>query len=132
MPVFVLLAGATKRDSVQHGNVVANDCCFADHDARRVVDHDAAAKSCRRMNVHCKKIRDAILNEQSHQAPSVGPQKMRNPIGFERVEALEEEKCLRIAVAGGITLINRREIGADCLSHLTIGGESSGENFAQR
>src|SRR5690242_1981195 len=128
--ILVLFSGATKRDAVQHGNIIADNGRFADHHPGGVVYHDATAQICRRMNVHREEVRHPILDEEGHQPPAACPEKMRQAIAFERVKSLEEEKCLGIAVAGWIALIHRGEISTNGLTQAAVRSECFGKQFA--
>src|SRR5689334_12702962 len=54
MPVALLFARATESYAVQHRDIVFDDCCFADHSAGRVVNHETLAETSRRMDVNAE------------------------------------------------------------------------------
>ncbi len=57
----MLFAGAAESDVVQDRDVVANLRRLTDDESRRVIDKDAAAEACRRMDIDREDLRDAAL-----------------------------------------------------------------------
>ena len=51
MAIGALLACAAERDAVQDRDVIADDGGFADDEARRVIEEDAAADACGRVDI---------------------------------------------------------------------------------
>ncbi len=49
--VLFFLAGAAKRDGMQHRDIVAHHRRFTDHDGMGMVDHDALADPCGRVDI---------------------------------------------------------------------------------
>ena len=113
MAVAALLAGAAERHVVQHRDVVLDDRGFADHEAGRVIEENAAADLRRRMDVALEHRRRAALQVEREIAAALAPQPMRQPMGLDGVEALVVEHRLDQAIGRRIAVGGRHEVGAE-------------------
>ena len=111
MAVAILLAGAAKGHGVQHRDVVADDRGLADDDRMRVVDHDPVAHPRSRMDVDPEDLGRAHLDEIGHVLAALLPEPVADPVALQRLEALEEQQRLQIAMAGRIALEHREDVG---------------------
>ena len=110
MTIAARLAGAAQRDPMKHGHIVLDDAGGADDDARCVIHEDALADDGAGVNVRLENLRGEALERQGEIAAAILPEPMRQPIGLQRVEALEksqadQEARLR-AVADGVIRLN--------------------------
>ena len=79
---------------------------FADHHPRRMVDQDPHPNPRRRMNVHCKGLGNARLDERRERLLVVrGPEPVAGAVRLEAEEALEVEERVRKAGAGGVAIL---------------------------
>lgn len=67
------LASATECDMVEDGDVIANDCCFTNHDTGCMVKEDALPDVCCWVDVDGKHICDARLEGQCKRFAVLGP-----------------------------------------------------------
>jgi hypothetical protein len=111
MPVAVLLAGAAQRHRMQHRDVVADHRGLADHDGMGMVDHDPLPDPCPGMDVDPEDLRGAHLEIVRHVLALVHPEPARDPMALQRLEALEEQDRLQVAVAGRVALVDRQDVG---------------------
>src|SRR3546814_7486618 len=85
---------------------------LADYHASTMVDHDAAAEACGRMDVDVEDFRGPALQQEGHGLTVLVPQPVGDTMGLDRLEALEEQQRLQEAAAGGIALVHRHGVGA--------------------
>ena len=111
MPVAVLLAGAAERHRVQHRDVVADHRRLADDDGMGVVDHDPVAHPGAGMDVDPEHLRGPHLDEIGHVLAPPRPEPVADAVALQRLEPLEEQQRLQIAVAGRVALEDRQDVG---------------------
>jgi hypothetical protein len=121
MPVSGFLPGAAQRDSVQHGDVVADHGGLAHHHSGGVVDQDPLADDRGGVEVHAVDGGDPALQEQGQVPAPRGPQFVGDAIGLEGLEALEvQEGHDQRAVGGGIALHHGGQIPSARLGDGTL------------
>ena len=100
MAIAALLAGAAQRHALQNRDVVVDDRRRADDEFGRMIEEYAAAEAGRRMNIGLEGVGGAALQIEREIRLAVAPQPMRQPMGLEGVEALEEQQRLDQPAAG--------------------------------
>src|SRR2546423_13371207 len=87
-----------------------------------MVEHDADADLRGRIDVDGKNARALALQVECEVAPPALPQLMGEAMRHQSVESLEVEERLDVAAAGGIAVVDGREIGAGGATELGAGG----------
>lgn len=87
------------------GDSIANDSRLAHHNACAMIQEDASAELSGRMDVYSKHFREAALEQERHDMPATGPQRMGEAIQLDGVVALKVQESLRVALASGILQI---------------------------
>jgi len=88
-----------------------------------MVDQDAVSHRRIGVNIDTEDLGGAHLDEIGHVAPTLVPDPMADAIALQRLETLEEEQRLDIAVAGRIPLIDRHDVSARRGAERTILGK---------
>ena len=115
-----LLAGAAERDVLQDRHFILDDRCFADDDARTVVEHDGRADPRRRMDIRAKDQRNEIGEPTGDLRTAGDPERMGDAMRLQRMKALEIEKRVQKCRAGRIALAHGDEIGLDLPHDIAI------------
>ena len=97
---------------MQHGDVVADHGGLADHDGMGVIEHDAAPHPRARMDVDAERLGGPHLDETRHVLAAACPEPTRDPEALKRLKPLEEQQGLDEPVAGGVALVDRRDVRA--------------------
>src|SRR3546814_17622827 len=90
MAVAGFLAGAAERDILQHRDIVLDHRRLADYHASTMVDHDAAAEACGRMDVDVEDFRGPALQQEGHGLTVLVPQ----PVGARSEERRVGNACV--------------------------------------
>ena len=123
MTVLLFLARPAQSDRVQHRHVVAHDRGFANHDGMGVVDHDPLADRRGGVDIDAKNLAHAHLHEIGQIPFTLFPQVMAHTVGLHGLIAFEIQDRLQQPVAGGVTLVNRHQIGTCRLDQVGITGK---------
>src|SRR5690606_8804968 len=107
MAVAALLAGAAERHPVQDRDIVLDHRGLADDEAGGMIKQDAAADGGVRMDVHLEHLRGAALQPICEVASPMMVEHMGEAVRLDRLESLEEQHRLDIAVAGRIAVLHR-------------------------
>src|SRR3546814_11574999 len=97
MAVAGFLAGAAERDILQHRDIVLDHRRLADYHASTMVDHDAAAEACGRMDVDVEDFRGPALQQEGHGLTVLVPPPVGETMGLERQigrESCRERVCM--------------------------------------
>ena len=130
MPVARLLAAAAKRHAMQQRAMIADDGRLADDDARCMVEHQAFADPRGRMDIDREDARALALEIESEILPPFDPQRMGKAVRDERMEALEVEQRLDIAMARRVAIVDGREVRAEAVPDLGAGAQDILERMA--
>ena len=112
MAVAALLAGAAERHVLEDRDVVLDDRRATDDEAGGVIEEDAAADRRGRVDVGLEDLRRPALQVEREIVPALPPQPVGQAVRLDGVEALEVEDRLDIAVAGGVAVVDGRDVGA--------------------
>ena len=97
-----------------------------------MIDHDAAPEDGGRIDVDPEDERHAGLEMQRQKPPPRLEQRMRQPVGLDGVEALEEEQRLEGRQTGGVAVEDGGEVGAGGGADLRMRRHELGEDLAQQ
>src|ERR1700674_4484080 len=112
MAVAGLFPGTAERHAMQHRNVVLDHRSLADHQARGMVEEDAAPDAGIGMNVALEDGGGAALQIEREIHAPFAPQPMRQPMRLDGMEALVIKHRLEQAVGGGVAIERGYDVGA--------------------
>jgi hypothetical protein len=95
------VAGTAERNPVQKADVVPDDGGFADDDVCRMVNQEPVTDLCRGVKIHAKLAADDVLEHLGRETPVFEPERMRDSVGLEPLETLEQQERLEVAGARG-------------------------------
>ena len=122
------LAGATQGDLVEEGDVVGDDAGLAGDEAGGVVEQDADAEAGRGMDIDGEVLGDERLQVRGKLLPAGLPERVRQTMRRDGVEALvpeiRDQRMLgrRIALEGGA------DVGAHLRKHFAVGSDGLAED----
>ena len=111
MAVLFGLAGAAQGHALQDRDIVADGGGLPDHEAGGMVEHDALADPCGRVDVDLEHGARAALQVEREILASHQPQRMREAMRLDGVKALEIEEAIDRLVQRRVPLQGRREVG---------------------
>ncbi len=86
-----------------------------------MVDEDARADPRRRMDVHLEQLGSAALQVEGQGLAPLGPQPVSEPVGLQRLEPLEEQEGLQVALAGRVALEHRAHVRLGAIDDAGVG-----------
>src|SRR5262245_41596325 len=102
---LLLTPGDTaERDAVVEREVFADLCRLAHDDAHAVVDEEAVADGRARVDLDAGKESAQVGDEAAQEAPLAHPERMRQPVEPDGVQAGVAEEDLGGAAGGGVAL----------------------------
>ena len=90
MAITCFLAGAAESNLVEDRDIVLDDRRFTDHEGSRVVEQDAAADACGRVDVDGEGFARDALQVEREPAAIVLPELVGHAIGREGEKAFEK------------------------------------------
>src|SRR5690606_7191092 len=112
MTVAAFLASPAERDIVQDRDIVANRRRLTDNKAGGVIEEDALADPGGRIDIRLEHAGGAALQIERQIAPAAIVEPMRQPMGLDRVKALEIEHRVEKTQAGRVTIIDGLNVDA--------------------
>src|SRR6478752_2181373 len=104
MALAALLAGAAERDALVEGDVITDDCGFADYDAHAVVDEKAAPDRGAGMNFDPGQEAGKMRKHPRKRGMTAAPEPVGEAVGKYRVKTrvgeqnLDRSPCCRVAL----------------------------------
>ena len=101
---------------MQDGDVVLDHRGRAHHDAGGVIEEHAAPDPGCGMDIGLEHLRGPALEIEREVAPALAPVPVGEPVGLDRVEALEVEQRLQRPGRRGVAVHHREDVGAHALA----------------
>lgn len=110
MAIAAFLASPTQGDLLQNRYIVADDGGFADDDAGGMVEHDAIADRCGRMDVDTEAEGAVAGERQGEVVPILAPQCIADPMELQGMKAFLVEHDVQQRGSAGIASYNGGDV----------------------
>jgi hypothetical protein len=129
--VTALFACATESDGMEDGDIVFNDGSFTDDEACGMVEEQALAKCCCRVDVHSKSFRDETLQMAGKVLAIFTPEPVGDAVAGDGLKAFEPEKRRENGVASGVAFDDGVQVLTHFVEDCGVVGEGFKEDFLQ-